>query len=266
MLLNELAMLFRRTRVRVLLVVMAAVPVLVAVTVSVSGGPAAGRGPTFLDRVSHNGLFVALAALALALPLVIPLTVAVVAGDAIAGEANLGTLRYLLARPCGRVRLLLVKAAAVIAYCVTSALVMVAAGLAIGFALFPSGSVLTLSGTSLPVGQGIARTVLAGLLVAVSMLGISAVGVFVSTVTDVPVAAMAVTIGVVILSTVFDALPEMFAIHPWLVTHQWMSFADLFRAPVRWHDIGRNLLLQGAYTAVFGTAAWSRFTTRDVLA
>jgi ABC-2 type transport system permease protein len=266
MLLAELWALFRRARVLVLLAVMIAVPVLVTVAVAVSGGPALGRGPTFLDRVSHNGLFVGLASLTISVPLVLPLSVAVVAGDTIAGEANLGTLRYLLARPCGRVRLLLVKAATVVVYCVVASLVMAAAGMAAGFAAFPAGSVLTLSGGTLPVGQGVIRTLLASALVGLSMLGIAAVGLFVSTVTDVPVAAMAATVGVVIVSTVLGALPEVSAIHPWLVTHQWLSFADLFRAPVRWHDIGRNLMLQGAYVAVFGTAAWSRLTTRDVLA
>ncbi|MBO0732609.1 MAG: ABC transporter permease [Acidimicrobiaceae bacterium] len=266
MLLAELWALLRRARVRVLLLVMAVLPVLVAVAVSVSGGPTGGQGPAFLNQVSHNGLFVALATLAISLPLIMPLTVAVVAGDTIAGEASLGTLRYLLSRPCGRVRLLLVKAVTVVAYCLLASMVTVAVGMAAGFALFPGGSVLTLSGTTLPLGQGVARTLLAAALVGVSMLGVGAVGVFVSTMTDIPLAAMAVTLGAVILSTVLDSLPEVSAIHPWLFTHQWMSFADLFRSPVRWHGIGRNLLLQGAYVAVFGTAAWSRLTTRDVLA
>ena len=115
MLLAELATLFRRMRVKALLAVLAAIPAALAVAVYFSGGPSTGRGPTFLDQVSHNGMFAALAGLTVAIPFFLPLVVAVVSGDAIAGEANLGTLRYLLTRPSGRTRLLATKAATVAA-------------------------------------------------------------------------------------------------------------------------------------------------------
>ena len=103
MLLAELAGLFRRVRVRILLLVLVAAPFFLALAVRASGGPSGGAGPTFLDRVSHNGVFAALAGLVVTVPFFLPLTVAVVAGDAVAGEASLGTLRYLLARPAGRI-------------------------------------------------------------------------------------------------------------------------------------------------------------------
>ena len=61
-------------------------------------------------------------------------------------------------------------------------------------------------------------------------------------------------------------LPKLHGLHPWLLTHYWLTFGDLLRAPVRWSDITRNLLLQAGYALVFGTAAWARFTTKDVLA
>ena len=98
-----------RARVRALLVVLVAVPVFLVVAVYLSGGPASGNGPAFVDRVSQNAVFAALAALTVAMPFFIPLSVAVVAGDSIAGEANLGTLRYLLVRPAGRGRLLVAR-------------------------------------------------------------------------------------------------------------------------------------------------------------
>ena len=122
---------FGRARVRVLLGALAAVPILLAVAVYLSGGPGAGNGPAFLDRASHNGVFTALAGLAVTMPFFIPLSVAVVAGDAIAGEASLGTLRYLLVRPAGRARLLLAKGIVVALFCVVAALVVVVAGLEI---------------------------------------------------------------------------------------------------------------------------------------
>ncbi len=224
-----------------------------------------GNGPTFLDQVTHNGVFAALAGLTVTIPFFLPLTVAVVSGDTIAGEASLGTLRYLLVRPAGRSRLLLVKAGTAAVFCVVAALAVAAGGLIAGAILFPIGRVVTLSGTTISLGEGMLRTLGAALVVGASLFGMAAVGLFISTLTDVPVGAMAATVGIAILFAVLDAVPQVHAIHPWLFTHRWLAFGDLLRSPVRWSEIRKDLLLQAGYVAVFGTAAWARFTTKDVV-
>ena len=257
---------FGRTRVRALLVVLVAVPVFLALAVYLSGGPANGNGPAFVDRVAQNGVFTALAALTVSMPFFIPLAVAVVAGDSIAGEASLGTLRYLLVRPAGRARLLFAKSVVIGIFCIVAALVIVIAGLIAGFAFFPHGVVVTLSGTTVSFPDGIGRSLLAGLVVGASMFGLASIGLFVSTVSDVPIAAMAITVGAVIVSAILDSLSEVSFLHPWLFTNYWTAFADLVRAPVYWHNIWKDLLLQAGYVAVFGGAAWARMTSRDVLA
>lgn len=266
MLLAELRALFRRTIVRVLLLVLFVIPVLLAVAVKVSGGPSNGQGPTFLDRVSHNGVFAALAGLTVCIPFFLPLTVAIVAGDTIAGEASLGTLRYLLTRPSGRLRLLAVKGGTVVAFSVAAGFMVVLGGLIAGAVLFPLGPVIGLSGTTFSLGEGILRCLLAAVIVGASLLGIGAVGLFVSTLVNTPIPATAITIGIVVAALVADSVTQLDFLHPWLFSHQWLAFGDLFRSPVTWHDISRDLLLQVGYVAVFGTAAWSRFTTRDILA
>ncbi|MGH9077374.1 MAG: ABC transporter permease [Acidimicrobiales bacterium] len=266
MLLAELHTLFRRARVRALLAVLFLIPFLLTVAVRLSGGPSAGDGPTFLDRVAHNGVFAALAGLAVTIPFFLPLTVAVVAGDAIAGEASVGTLRYLLARPAGRVRLLGVKSATLLAYCVLAGLVVAAGGLVGGAIFFPVGRVLTLSGTTVSLAEGIWLSFLAAVVVGTSLLGLAAIGLFISTLTDVPVGAMAATVGIAVLSAVLDAVPQVSYLHPWLFTHDWQAFPDLLRVPIVWSSIDRDLLLQLGYVVVFAAAAWARFTTKDVLA
>jgi ABC-2 type transport system permease protein len=220
----------------------------------------------FLDQATHNSVFTALAALTVTMPFFIPLAVAVVAGDSIAGEASIGTLRYLLVRPAGRARLLLAKGVVVAIFCLVAALVVVVAGLLAGVAFFPHGRVVSLSGTTLSFVDGVGRSLLAALVVGASMFGLAAVAVFISTVTDVPIAAMALTIGAVIVSAILDGLSEVSFLHPWLFTNYWTAFADLARDPVRWHGIWKDLVLQAGYLAVFGSAAWARMTSRDVLA
>jgi ABC-2 type transport system permease protein len=264
--LAELAHLYRRRRIQVILLVLALVPIGIATAVRFSGGPQGGEGPQFLNQVTHNGVFASLAALTITLPVFLPLAVSVVAGDAVAGEAGLGTLRYLLVRPTGRTRLIAAKALSLLVFCLSAALTVAVAGLLIGVMLFPVGRVTTLSGTTLPLTSGMVRIAGAALIVGLSLLGLSAIGLFVSTMTDVAVGAMAVTLGLLILSAVLDAIPQVAGIHPWLLTHDWLTFGDLLRSPIQWGGIRRNLLRQLAYVAAFGTVAWARFTTKDVLA
>ncbi|MBM7502623.1 ABC transporter permease [Agromyces aurantiacus] len=262
---SEVATLFRRWRTWAMLAALALIPILIAVAIRVAGASSPGRGPAFLDQVAGNGLFVGVTALVVATPLFLPLTISVVAGDAIAGDASLGTLRYLLIAPAGRMRLLVVKYLVAAVFCVAGALVVVAVGTLIGWALFPVGPVTVLSGGQIPVGEGLLRLLAIGAYVAVSMLGLSAIGLFASTLTVVPVGAMAATAILAVAAQIAGAIPQLEWLHPWLFTDRWFDFADLLRSPPSWDSFGDNALLQAAYVAVFGGLAAWRFATRDIL-
>jgi len=265
---SEVVTLFRRARTLALLGALALVPVLLAVAVRLTTDDAerqGGGGPAFLGDVTQNGLFVSLTALTVAIPLFLPLTVGVVAGDTVAGEASLGTLRYLLVTPVGRVRLLLVKYAAAALFCLAATLVLVVAGAAAGAALFPIGPVTLLGGQTVGAGDYALRLLLMALYVTVSLLGLSAIGLFLSTLTTVPVGAMAATIVLSVVAQILDALPQLDALGPWLFSHHWLGFADLLRDPISWTSFGENALLQAGYVLVFGALAVGRFTTKDVL-
>lgn len=265
LLVSELRVLFGRRRTWALLLALAAIPVLIAVAVKVSSAVPPGRGPAFLDRITQNGLFVAFTAILVSVPLFMPLAVGVVAGDTIAGEANLGTLRYLLVAPAGRVRLLLVKYAGALAFCIAAPLAVGLAGAAIGAALFPVGPVTLLSGGVVQPGEAALRIVLIAAYLAVSLAGLSAIGLFLSTMTVVPVGAMAATVVVSVVSQVLDQLPQLEWLHPWLFSHYWLGFGDMLRQPVVWDSFLDNALLQAGYVAVFGALAYGRFVTKDIL-
>jgi len=262
---SELRLLFGRRRNQILLVVLALVPVLVGVAIRVSTGDAEpGEGPPFLDRVSGNGLFLAFTGLATVLPFFLPLTVGVVSGDAVAGEAQAGTLRYLLTVPVARARVLAVKYGALVAFALAASFLVAAVGLVVGWALFPTGDVTLLSGTTVSPGAAVWRTALVALYVAASLAGLAALGLAVSTFTEVPVGAMATTVVLAITSQILDAIPQLSWLHPWLFTHQWLAFADLLRDPVPTGAIVDGLVLQAGWIAVALAIAWSRFTTRDI--
>jgi ABC-2 type transport system permease protein len=263
LLVNELRTMFRRNRNLALLAALALIPV--ALGVAVKLGTHQGRnGGGFIAEVSNNGLFLVFAALSLTLPIFLPMALGVVAGDSISGEASQGTLRYLLVAPVGRVRLLLVKGFALAVFCLVSTAVVSVAALLTGLALFPSGQVTLLSGDSIGMGAALVKALWITLLVAASLLGLAALGLFVSTLTDTPIAAMAVATGLTILAGILQVIPQLSSIQPWLYTYQWSSYADLLRDPVYAANIERNLLIQLGYVVVFGAAAWARLTTRDV--
>ncbi|MBE8477763.1 ABC transporter permease [Streptomyces justiciae] len=272
---NELLTTFRRWRTLALLAVLAAVPILVGIAIKIEtsdgGGVGGGRGgggegPAFISQVTNNGLFLVFTALAATLPFFLPMAIGVIAGDAIAGEANAGTLRYLLVAPAGRTRLLLTKYATVMTFCVVATLVVAISALAVGALLFPLGDLTTISGTQITFAEGLGRAFLIALVVAASLTGVAALGLFVSTLTGSGIAAMATTVGLLITVQILDQIPQLHALQPYFFSHYWLSFADLMREPVYWDELQKNLGLQALYAAVFGSAAWARFTTKDITA
>ena len=262
---SELRLVFGRRRNQILLLVLALVPVLVGVAIRVSTGEAEpGEGPPFLDRVSGNGLFLSFTGLATVVPFFLPLTVGVVSGDAVAGEAQTGTLRYLLTVPVSRARVLAVKYGALVAFAAVASFLVAAVGLVVGWALFPTGDVTLLSGTTITPGAAVGRAALVALYVTASLAGLAAIGLAVSTFTEVPVGAMATTVVLAITSQILDAIPQLSWLHPWLFSHHWLAFGDLLRDPVPTDAIVDGLVLQAGWIAVALTVAWSRFTTRDI--
>jgi ABC-2 type transport system permease protein len=270
---DELVTTFRRWRTIALLGVLAAVPVLIGVAVKIetrdgssAGGGGGGEGPAFIAQITNNGLFLVFTGLAATLPFFLPMAIGVIAGDAIAGEANAGTLRYLLVAPAGRTRLLLTKYATTMTFCLVATLVVAVSAFAVGALLFPLGELTTISGTRIGFAEGLGRALLIALVVAASLTGVAALGLFVSTLTNSGIAAMATTVGLLITVQILDQIPQLHALQPYFFSHYWLSFADLMRDPVYWDGLVRDLGLQGLYVAVFGSAAWARFTTKDVTA
>lgn len=261
---SELALVFRRRRTWAMFGALALVPILIAVAVKLTTDGDDG-GPAFLGDITNNGLFVAFTALTVSIPLFLPLTVGVVAGDTVAGEASHGTIRYLLVAPTGRVRFILVKFAGAVAFCLAATLLVVLVGAAIGAVLFPIGPVTLLSGTQVGGWSYAGRALLLALYVAMSMLGLVAIGMFTSTLTNVPVGAMAATVVLAGASQVLDQLPQLDWLHPFLFSHQWLGFGDLLRDPISFDSFGSNAVLQLGYVVVFGALAYSRFASMDIL-
>jgi ABC-2 type transport system permease protein len=264
MLRSELLLIFGRRRNWAGMAVLAVVPVIIASAVKIWPPQGPQEGPDFFASITSNGLFVALAALTVELPLFLPLAVASISGDAIAGEANLGTLRYLLAVPVHRTRLVAVKYAAVCVFAFAAVLLVAGTGVLMGLILFGGGDMTLLSGTQITFGEAVVRLLAVSAYLGVCLCGMAAVGMFVSSLTEQPIGA---TIGIMIFTVanfILDTIPQLDWLHPYLLTHSWLAFGDLLRDPIAWHGVREGVLRAAAYALVFGTAAWARFSTKDV--
>jgi ABC-2 type transport system permease protein len=275
----ELVKLARRPRNWVSLALLCALPVVVAVFVAVTHlAPPPGQGPTLLSDVLASGSLYPAVALAIVLPVFLPIAVAVVGGDSIAGEAGSGMLRYLLARPVGRARLLTAKLVAVVAYVLAAVVLVAATAYITGILLFGSKPVAaspggltasnlaatSLSGSGLTPAELLLRILGAVAFISVSMLGVATIALFLSTVTDSSLGAALGALGVLITSQVLVTLNSASAIAPYLPTRYWLAWIDFFRQPILWRNIDRGLAVQGVYVAVFLAAAWAHFATKDI--
>jgi ABC-2 type transport system permease protein len=265
---SELRLVFLRKRNMLLLAVTAVFPLVIGIALRLAAphpqGGGNGPGVAFFNQLAGNGVFLSFIALSTLLILVLPVVVAVVAGDCMAGEAGYGTLRYLLAVPAGRTRLLAVKFTTIVLFGLCATVIVSAVALAIGAVLFPIGPVTLLSGTTVPLADGLVRLLFVTLYVAAAMAALGAVGLAISTLTEHAIGAIAAIALLVVTSEVVDNVPQLSAIGPYLPTHWWLSFDSILRAPVDTSSLLKGLLSFGVYIVIFCSFAWARFTSADV--
>ena len=261
---SELLIIFGRRRNLAGLGVLAVVPIILAISVRVSSPSPGGGGPDFLSAITGNGLFVAFAALAVELPLFLPLAVATIAGDSVAGEANLGTLRYLLTIPAGRTRLLAVKFVSIVVFALLATGLVALVGVIMGLALFGGGDMTMLSGRQTSMGDGLWRLLLTTVYLGLQISALGAVGLFISTLTEQPIGATIALVLLNVMMFILDSISQLAWLHPWLLTHWWTAFGDFLRDPMATENVTRGMLTAAAYAGTFWLLAWARFAGKDV--
>ncbi len=262
---DELARVFRRPRNLVILVLLGLLPLVLGVVVKVAGSPRNGGGPPLFAQITQNAVFLPAAALATMGALVLPLAVAIVAGDAVAGDAANGSLRYLVLAAGSRTRVLVAKATAGLVFALAAAGVVALVGLVVGAALFPHGRPVTLSGQEVSLARGVADVVVSALVAGASLVGVVAVGVALSTMTASSLTATALTLAIVIATEVVGAVPQLAGVRPVLVSTYWGAFVNVFRSPAYLTPIVKDLLEQAGWLVVWGTLAVSNFSQRDIV-
>lgn len=268
----------RRPRAFVTLGAVALISLLVTLVIAVDKPQVAERVGNFGSVISDtSGLTMPLVTLSALLLFLVPLVVAIFAGEAIAGEASWGSLRYLLARPVSRGRVLAAKALVAAAFSVLALLICVLVSLAAGtiaFGWHPL-TVLDLEHTSPFVvavstfkpSAALARLALATTYVLGILASTFTFSLLLSTLTRRPFSAVAGGIGLSLFSRALDNVPGLHALGPWLpvTDHAATLWTGFFARPMQTADIAHVLGVQAGYIAIFTAAAVWRFTRSDVL-
>jgi ABC-2 type transport system permease protein len=263
----EVRWVLRRPRTLVLLVLLALIPVAVGVGVALTGGPGSGDGdgPGLVAAVAGNGLVLPIAAMSLALALLLPLTVATAAADALAGESAHGTLRGLLLAPVGRGRLVVMKAAGVLTVAVLAVLVIAVVGIVTGLIVVggPSGTMITLSGTTLGFGEALGRVALVAAWTLGQVLAVAAVALAISAFTEHPLVVLASVLGGLIVFGVLAAIPSLAWLEPFLLTSGWDAGTDALRDPLPLDALASSTWRALAYLAVGAAVTVWQVRRRD---
>ncbi|HEX5400712.1 MAG TPA: ABC transporter permease subunit [Pseudonocardiaceae bacterium] len=270
----ELRTLFLRPRVWVSVLLLCGLPAVVAVFLATTHlTPPPGQGAAFLSAVENDGALFPAAALALVLPIFLPIAVAMFAGDSVAGEAANGTLRYLLIRPVARTRLLMAKLLGIAVFIIVVIVLVVVTSFLVGGGLFgfgeaaavgQPGGVTSLSGVTLTPVELVARLLAAIGYIVLCMIGVGVIALFLSTVSDSGLGAALGTLAILITSEVLTTLDAAAIVKPYLPSNYWLSWIDFFRVPIFWGNIDKGMLVQGAYILVFFGAAWANLTSKDI--
>ncbi|MEV4145315.1 ABC transporter permease subunit [Amycolatopsis sp. NPDC049691] len=264
----ELRWIFRRPRTLAVLGLLALIPIVIGIGLTlVSGQPDAG-GPNpdgaLLASAVNNAFVLPIAAIVMSLALLLPLASAMAGADAIAGETAHGTLRGWLIAPVGRGRLLAVKAFGVATVSVVSVLAMCVTGVVTGLIINGTDSLFTLSGTTLSVGGALARILLVAGWVVLQLWAVGAVALAISSWTEHPMLVVASVLAADIVFTILGFLTSLDWLHPFLLTQNWsLAPAEVLQDPMGGQLLGEGALRAACYIVIGLSLAYARLSTRD---
>ncbi|GAB3566843.1 ABC transporter permease subunit [Amycolatopsis endophytica] len=264
----ELRWIFRRPRTLIVLGLLALIPVIIGIGLTIAGdsagGPSGGGGgDSLLPAAAGNALVLPLAALGFTLNLLLPLIAASSAGDALAGEASFGTLRGLMLAPVSRGRLLMMKASGVATFTLAATLLMAVVAMATGLVINGNGSLFTLSGNTLSFVDALGRVALAALWVTLQLWAVAAVALAISACTDHPMLVVVSMLAGVVVSSVLLLLSAVDWLHPFLLPRSWQAIADILRDPIPADQLGEGAIRAVCYIVIGLSLAYARLSTRD---
>lgn len=254
-----------RRRTQLALGFLAVLPLLLAGAFQLGSGDQQSGAPGLVDLATSGAANFTLFTLFASTGFLLVVVVALFAGDTVAAEASWSSLRYLLAAPVPRSRLLRQKFLVALGFSAFALILLPAAALLVGWAVFGWAPVRSPLGASISTGQGLLRlAVIVGYL-AVVMVFVAALSFLISVYTDAPLGAVGGAVLIVILSNILDAVTALGALRDLLPTHYQYSWVDALGPTVTWAGMARGAISSLLYSAILLLAAWRHFLRKDIL-
>jgi ABC-2 type transport system permease protein len=261
----ELARQWRRRRTQVTLGLFALLPVILWIAFTVGDDPQSSAAATTLtDLAQASGPNFAVFAVFASASFLFVVVVALFFGDTVASEASWSSLRYLLAIPVPRVRLLRQKTIVAALLSLATLVVLPLVAILLGTLVYGAGDYLSPTGESLPYGTAVVRLVLMVAYLAVHLLWVAGVATLFSVLTDAPLGAVGGAVLVSILSQILDTIDALGSIRNVLPTHDVFAFADLLTLDVDGTDLARGVLSALVWCIAFGATAVYWFRRKDI--
>ncbi|MEU1309383.1 ABC transporter permease [Streptomyces cinnamoneus] len=262
----EAARQLRRRRTLVMGAVLAALPFVLIAAFAIGGDPE-GRNArvTLMDTATASGVNFAATTLFLSAGFLLVVPVALFCGDAVASEASWSSLRYLLAAPVPRSRLLLSKLAVALGFSAAAMVLLPLVALVAGTAAYGWGPLRIPTGGSLDAGTAVARLAIVVAFVFVSQLVTAALAFWLSTVTDAPLGAVGGAMGLTIVGNVLDAVTALGGWRELLPAHWQYAWADALQPHLEWGGMVKGTAVSVSYAVVLFACAFRHFRRKDIV-
>jgi ABC-2 type transport system permease protein len=254
-----------RRRTVVVFSVLVALPVIIWAALAVGGTPTGPDSASLIGAATASGVNFTFAVLFMASGFMLSLPVALFFGDTIASEASWSSLRYLLATPVPRARLLVSKLIVALGFSAVAVLLLPLVALAVGSAAYGWGELhLPLVG-SLPAGTATGRLALIAVYLFLCQLPIAGFALWMSTLTDAPLGAVGGAVGLAILSGILDNITALGSLRDFLPTHGMYAWVDVLQPSPNWTGMAKGMSLAVALALVFGALAFRHLRAKDIV-
>jgi ABC-2 type transport system permease protein len=260
----ELVRQLRRRRTQVAFALVVLLPVLLWVAFELGPGGPPGGAPSLVDLAKGSAGNFAVFALFASAGFLLVVVVALFFGDTVAAEASWSSLRYLLAAPVPRARLLRQKSLVAGLLSATALLLLPVVSLLVGTLAYGTNDLVSPTGESLTFATGAGRVLLGAAYVAVHLIWVAGLATLLSVSTDAPLGAVGGAVMASIVSQILDQITALDDLRDYLPTHYGTAWAGLLADQIDWGDMTRGAFSAVAYGAVFFALAVWRFGRKDI--
>ncbi|RVU24292.1 ABC transporter permease [Streptomyces antnestii] len=256
----------KRRRTLVMGAVLALLPFVLVVAFAIGGDPSSRNGRvTLMDTATASGANFAATCLFVSAGFLLVIPVALFCGDTVASEAGWSSLRYLLAAPVPRARLLWSKLTVALTLSLAAMILLPVVALAVGTAAYGWGPLEIPTGGALPAGTAAQRLLVVIAYIFVSQLVTAGLAFWLSTKTDAPLGAVGGAVGLTIVGNVLDAVTALGDWRDFLPAHWQFAWADAIQPRPEWGGMIQGTAVSATYAVILFALAFRGFRRKDIV-